>query len=242
VLRSRLASRAVTLSLAVVAASCGETNIAQLAGPGDTPCTVSANAPLQPLSAEGDRVTVSAAASRDCLWTASSQSSWLQVSPANGQGDGTVVIVAAANASTDLRIGAILINDVRLTLTQAASAPSPTMSSPAPAPEPGQPSVSTPAPSPTPASTPACTFNVTPRSASFGADGGAGALDVSSTSGCAWAVTSSPGWIDITSGERGHGSGLVRYQLDRHKGKGTRTGTIVVAGISVTITQIGDKD
>jgi hypothetical protein len=188
---------------------------------------------LQALAAEGDRVTVSAAASRDCVWTASSQSSWLQVSPANGQGDGTLVIVATANSSSDLRIGAVLINGVRLTVTQGAP----------PAPEllPTSPS-SQPTPAPAPAPTPACSFNVTPRSSSFGGDGGAAAIEVSSTSSCGWTATASAGWIDITSGTRGSGSGLVRYEVDRHKGKGTRTASIVVAGITVTITQGGDKD
>lgn len=228
-----------------IAAACSGTSVSQLTGPSQTSCSVSANAPLQPLSAEGDRITVNAAASRDCLWTASSQSSWLQVSPANGQGEGSVVIVAAANASSDVRIGAILINDMRLTVTQgaAAAAASPSVPSPQPAPAPAAgpepPAASTPAPSPAPAPAPACTFNVTPRSATFGSDGGAGAIAVTSTNACAWTATRSGGWIDITSGDRGSGSGLVLYEVDRHKGKGTRGGSIVVAGITVTITQVG---
>ena len=211
--------------------ACSGTTISQLTGPSETACSVSANAPLQPLAAEGDRVTVNAAASRDCLWTASSQSSWLQVSPASGQGNGTLVIVATANASSDLRIGAILINGIRLSITQGAPPP--------PTPDPGQPPITTPVPSPVPAPTPTCSFNVTPRSATFGSDGGAATIAVSSTSACAWTATASAGWIDITSGERGSGSGLVRYEVNDHKGKGTRTGSIVVAGITVTITQAG---
>ena len=219
-----------------VATACSGTTISQLTGPSETACSVSANAPLQPLAAEGDRVSVSAAASRDCVWTASSQSSWLQVSPANGQGDGTLVIVATANSSGDLRIGAVLINGVRLTVTQGAPPPELSPANPSPQPTPA------PAPAPVPAPTPACSFNVTPRSASFGGDGGAAAIEVSSTSSCAWTATASAGWIDITSGARGSGAGLVRYEVDRHKGKGTRTGSIVVAGVTVTITQAGDKD
>jgi hypothetical protein len=80
---------------------------------------------------------------------------------------------------------------------------------------------------------------VTPRSAAVSDDGGDGSIAVTSSSGCAWTATASAGWIDITSGERGSGFGLVRYEVDRHKGKGTRTGSIVVAGITVTITQTG---
>jgi hypothetical protein len=236
-----------------VAVACSGTSVSQLTGPSETACSVNANAPLQPLAAEGDRVTVSAAASRDCLWTASSQSSWLQVSPANGQGDGTLVIVASANASSDVRIGAILINGVRLAVTQGAPpapapVPSGTPPQPTPPPESGQPPTSTPpvsppaAPAPSPAPAPACTFNVSPLSATFGGDGGAGAIAVTAPSGCAWTATATAGWVDITSGERGSGFGLVRYEVDGHKGKGTRTSTIVVAGITVTITQTGDKN
>ena len=80
---------------------------------------------------------------------------------------------------------------------------------------------------------------MTPASATISADGGEGTIAVTSAIGCAWTATASSGWIDVTSGERGSGFGLVRYEVNRHNGKGTRTGSMVVAGITVTITQTG---
>ena len=66
-------------------------------------------------------------------------------------------------------------------------------------------------------------------------------ITVTVSSGCSWAAQSTVGWIDITSGGSGNGSGVVRYDVDRHRGRGARTGRITVGGQSVTITQLGDN-
>jgi hypothetical protein len=183
-------------------------------------------------------VTVTAAASRDCVWSASSASPWLQVSPATGQGDGTLTIVADANSTGEVRIGAVIINDVHLAVTQGAPPPP---AQPTAEPAPGQPPAPAPvpAPAPTPGSGSSCSFNVTPRSASFSSSGGSGTIAVTAPSTCAWTAKASDKWIDITSDDRDTGSGVVRYKVDSHKGKDSRSGSITVAGTTVTITQAG---
>ena len=81
---------------------------------------------------------------------------------------------------------------------------------------------------------------MSPRSRNVDADGGSGQITIAVSSGCSWTAQSTVGWIDITSGETGNGSGVVRYEVDRHRGRGARTGRITIGGQSVTITQQGD--
>jgi hypothetical protein len=61
-------------------------------------------------------------------------------------------------------------------------------------------------------------------------------VDVSTTSACAWTASSNASWITITSGGTGTGDGRVGYLVLANVG-GARTGTLTVAGQTVTVTQ-----
>ena len=84
-----------------------------------------------------------------------------------------------------------------------------------------------------------CTFNVAPTSQSFGASGGTGSIGVTTQSGCNWAAVSNAAWITITAGASGTSNGQVSYVVAANNSPNPRTGTMTVAGQTVTITQSG---
>jgi len=82
-----------------------------------------------------------------------------------------------------------------------------------------------------------CSYSVTPTTVAIGASGGTGtAISVSAGSGCTWTATTSAGWITILTGASGTGNGSVTYSVQANTGS-ARTGTLTVAGQSVTVSQ-----
>ena len=68
------------------------------------------------------------------------------------------------------------------------------------------------------------------------ADAGTGSVTVTMPSGVAWTAESNAGWIHVTSGSSGTGSGSVGYAVDANTG-GARTGTVTIAGQTFTVNQ-----
>lgn len=119
--------------------------------------------------------------------------------------------------------------------------PTPTPPQPTPTPRPTPIPIPTPRPTPTPTPTPApqCTYAVQQSPQQFTYQGGNGGFSVSTNlSNCSWAAVSSVGWVEINSGSSGMGNGSVTYTVAGNGGA-ARTGTISVAGKTVTITQGG---
>lgn len=81
-----------------------------------------------------------------------------------------------------------------------------------------------------------CTYTINPTSGTITAAGGSGTFAVSAGSGCAWTATSTASWLAVTSGANGIGTGAVAFSAAPNPG-GARTGTIVVAGQTFTVTQ-----
>jgi hypothetical protein len=76
---------------------------------------------------------------------------------------------------------------------------------------------------------------------SFPSSGGTGSVTVTaSPTGCSgnWTATSNDSWITITSGASGTGSGTVGFSVANYTGSGTRTGTLMIAGQSFSVTQL----
>jgi all-beta uncharacterized protein len=67
-----------------------------------------------------------------------------------------------------------------------------------------------------------------------------GSVSVFSESGCAWTAASGSSWITITSGS-GSGNGKVTYAVAADPNGAPRTGTITIAGQTVTLTQVPPK-
>jgi C1A family cysteine protease len=98
-------------------------------------------------------------------------------------------------------------------------------------------STPTPPPDPTPV---ACSFTISPTSATFQAAGGTGSITVTaSRSDCTWLVSaaSNQAWITVTDAGSGVGSDIVSYGVDVNTSTVARTGTIAVAGQTITVTE-----
>jgi hypothetical protein len=85
----------------------------------------------------------------------------------------------------------------------------------------------------------ACSFDVSPQSSTFPAEGGTGTLQVTTASACAWTAEAAASWIVITSGTTGQGNGVVSFSVTRQTDPAGRTATIRVAGLSIAIQQSG---
>ncbi|HWP45272.1 MAG TPA: BACON domain-containing protein, partial [Blastocatellia bacterium] len=79
-----------------------------------------------------------------------------------------------------------------------------------------------------------CLYTINSTSASFPAAGGAGTINVFTSSECRWTAVSSADWIEITSGGSGFGNGTVGYSVAENTGA-ARIGTITVVGIAFTV-------
>jgi hypothetical protein len=88
---------------------------------------------------------------------------------------------------------------------------------------------------------PSCTYAVAPSSAAFTSKSGSGTITVTTDGGCAWTATTEASWITINSGRNGTGNGAVRYTVKENKSKNGRSGTVIVAGRSVTISQANEN-
>jgi hypothetical protein len=94
--------------------------------------------------------------------------------------------------------------------------------------------------SPTPP-TPACSFTLSTTTLSMAGTGGSASLGVVASTGCAWSVTSNAPFVSITSANNQSGNGTVNITVPENPGD-ARTGTLTIAGQTVTITQAaGDQ-
>ena len=79
-----------------------------------------------------------------------------------------------------------------------------------------------------------CTYSINPENSSlFSTSGGTGSFNITTQSGCTWTATESLGWVAITSGTGGSGSGTVNYTVSSNAGA-ERSGTITISGMAFT--------
>ena len=83
---------------------------------------------------------------------------------------------------------------------------------------------------------PGCAFEVEPLSHAVPAAGGALTVIVRAAPGCGWSASSAVPWIRITGPSSGSGDGSVALAVAASTGS-ARTGTVVIAGETVTVTQ-----
>jgi hypothetical protein len=81
-----------------------------------------------------------------------------------------------------------------------------------------------------------CSYTVDPESMNVNSSSRWRRIDVTAASGCAWTATSNASWIRIGSGASGSGEGEVWIFIFENSGA-QRTGTLTIAGQTVTITQ-----
>jgi Putative binding domain, N-terminal/Viral BACON domain len=81
-----------------------------------------------------------------------------------------------------------------------------------------------------------CSYAIGTNSFSVEASGGDRQVAVTAPAGCAWTAESGTSWLTITSGTTGSGSGSVVFRVAATDGP-PRTGTLTVAGRTVTVAQ-----
>lgn len=80
-----------------------------------------------------------------------------------------------------------------------------------------------------------CTYSIAPPSSSFVALGGAGSVEITTSTGCPWTATSNAAWITVTVGA-GTGNGAMAFTVQANPGS-ARTGTIIIGDQTFTVTQ-----
>ena len=208
---------------AQVSVSNQSVNVVQAAAP----CKYSVSPATVTVDAPGGDVSFAVTGTPGCQWTAKSNADWITgVSPSSGTGNATIHVAVPANNGPAVRAGNIIVGDAQATVQQAG------VTTPIPTPPP----TPTPEPPPPPLPPPACTLTVASISASIEAAGGDVQVTVTAAAGCAWTSTSNVAWITISTGAAGSGSGAAVATVAPNTGA-ARTGTVVVAGRTITITQ-----
>jgi hypothetical protein len=157
--------------------------------------------------AAGGATAIGVTAPAGCAWTASSAAPWISV-VAGAVANGSGAATLAIAANTGAaRSASILVAGQTFTVNQAAAP-----------------------------SAPACTYDLSESEQSVGALGGSATIGVTAGNGCAWTATSQAGWITIAGGASGSGNGTVSLAVALNAGS-ARSGTVVVAGRTHTITQ-----
>jgi len=84
-----------------------------------------------------------------------------------------------------------------------------------------------------------CSYSIAPSVAAYPVPGGSGSVAVTASPGCSWTAASQAGWLTITSGSSGNGSGQVNYSVAANSGGSYRSGALAIAGQSFTANQAG---
>jgi hypothetical protein len=81
-----------------------------------------------------------------------------------------------------------------------------------------------------------CSYALSSTSVAAPAAGGPASVAVTTTTGCAWTAASNASFITVVGGSSGTGNGTVTLNVDANTGA-ERTGTVTIAGTTVTVTQ-----
>ncbi len=84
----------------------------------------------------------------------------------------------------------------------------------------------------------ACSFAVSPAQNTVAAGGGAVTFSVTTSSGCRWGASTATSWLSVPSGAGGTDDGSVQVTASANAGP-ARSGTVTVAGRTVTVNQAG---
>jgi len=85
----------------------------------------------------------------------------------------------------------------------------------------------------------ACSYSLNPTSFAIGSGGATNrSVGVTAGSGCSWSANSASSWINILD-PSGNGSGIFSFNVSANPNTTQRTGQILVAGQTVTVTQSG---
>jgi hypothetical protein len=112
---------------ALIAAACGSSATIEntnVTGPSSTPtrCAIALTNNTSSFGASGGTGSVNVSVARECAWTASPQSSWIEItSGKNGQGNGKIAYRIRENVDPVTRRGTIAVNEQRAEISQGAA-------------------------------------------------------------------------------------------------------------------------
>src|SRR5581483_9067274 len=114
---------AAALALTCLAAACTSTQTStSVTAPTDSRCQISVQNSASSFSSNGGSGTINVTTTRDCTWSAGTDSSWVSFSGTpSGQGSGSVAYTIAANPAPVSRTGALVVASERVEVTQAAA-------------------------------------------------------------------------------------------------------------------------
>jgi hypothetical protein len=106
----------------LIAAACGSsatTNVTNAPSAAPDRCAITLTNSSSSFGANGGSGSVKVGAARECAWTASAQSGWVEITAGkNGQGDGTVAYRVNENLDPVTRDSAIAVNEQRAAFSQ----------------------------------------------------------------------------------------------------------------------------
>ncbi len=82
-----------------------------------------------------------------------------------------------------------------------------------------------------------CTYSVSPTTLQAPASGGNLTVGIQTAASCPWAVSGLPGWITASAASSGPGSASVALAVFPNNSGTTLSATVLIAGVSVTVTQ-----
>jgi Putative binding domain, N-terminal len=82
-----------------------------------------------------------------------------------------------------------------------------------------------------------CSYSVSPTTVASPSTTGTRTITVITGTQCTWSAASTVPWITVTSGSGGQGIGSVTFVLAENQSSTARTGMVLVAGQTVTVTQ-----
>ena len=82
-----------------------------------------------------------------------------------------------------------------------------------------------------------CTYSVSLTTWQAPASGGSLTVGIETAASCTWAVTGLPGWMTVSGASSGAGSATVALAVLPNNSGATLSTTVLVAGVSVTVTQ-----
>ena len=204
------------LFLGLLITGCGGTSVSQIAGPEPVRCQIGLSSAALTAPSTASQLSVAVSADRECAWTSRSDATWLQATPASGQGEGALTVSVAANPQTVARAANVAVNDAVLRVTQV----------PAPGP---------PQPPPTP-----CTYRLEPTSRAINENGGSRTVRVVTEAHCPWVAATGATWLVLTPPTSGTGTTTITYTVTRNTAEDDRIGVITIAGQTHVVRQDGD--
>jgi hypothetical protein len=172
-------------------------------------CTFVVAPTSQSVAASGGPVTVTISAGSTCPWSATSNASWLTITSGASGTGDGTVSVTVASNSGPQRTGTVTIAGQTFMVTQSQASGG-------------------------------CTYSVSPTTENIGSAGGAGTpVNVPAPGGCSWTTSSSTSWITNVVPPSGTGSGQVNFTVAGNTSDAQRTGTLIVAGQTVTVIEAG---